>query len=134
MGREQLDRTKRFTDDGKLRGIISSAKFVPECASEVKNVGFGQLFKVRGRKDEQVERELDVIDDERVCQKEEGNRRQEAILEVRWDDISASKMPLDTKKRKRSQIVVLKIPKQDARDQERNVVEYNLQMCNILDN
>lgn len=114
MGREQLDRTKRFTDDGKLRGIISSAKFVPQCPSEVKDVGFGQLFKVRGRKDEQVERELDVIDDERIIKKRRVTDDRRAILEVRWDDNSASKMLLDRKKRKRSQIVVLKIPKQDA--------------------
>ena len=112
MGREQLDRTKRFTDDGKLRGIISSAKFVPECPLEVKDVGFGQLFKVRERKDEKVERELDVIDDERVVKKRRVTNDRTAILDVRLEDDSISKTPLERKKRKRSQIVVLKLPKQ----------------------
>jgi hypothetical protein len=112
MGREQLDRTKRFTDDGKLRGIISSAKFVPECILESKDVGFGQLFKVRGRKDEKVERELDVIDDEKVVKKRRVTDDRTTILNLRWEDKSISKIPFETKKGKRSQIVVLKIPKQ----------------------
>jgi len=69
MGRGELDRTKRFTDDGKLRGIISSAKFVPEVPLEEESKGFGRLFRVKGRKDEEIERELNVDDDEKVVKK-----------------------------------------------------------------
>jgi hypothetical protein len=64
MGKEQLDRTKRFTDDGKLRGIISSAKFVPETSSHEESVGFGLLFKRMGREAEEIDRELNIVDDD----------------------------------------------------------------------
>ena len=121
MGREQLDRTKRFTDDGKLRGIISSAKFVPECNLELKDVGFGQLFKVREEKDEKVERELDVIVDEKVVKKRRiaVDNKKTAILDLRWQDKSISKIPLEMNKRNGSQIVVLNIPKQDEGSSKR---------------
>ena len=99
MGREQLDRTKRFTDDGKLRGMISSAKFVPECILEEKNFDFGQLFKVRDSKDEDVERQLDIIDGEKVVKKRKfANPKVEipiTVLNLRWKDTLISKIPLD---------------------------------------
>lgn len=128
MGREQLDRTKRFTDDGKLRGIISSAKFVPECISESGDIGFGQqLFKVRGEKDEQVERELDVIDDERVIKRRRITEKPEdkdsgtKVLDLLRGEKSLSKISLDgMNKRKRSKIVVLKIPKQSEESSMEN--------------
>jgi hypothetical protein len=64
MGREQLDRTKRFTDDGKLRNIISSAKFVPDMGGEEEIGGLGALFKRRGREAEEIDRELSIVDDD----------------------------------------------------------------------
>jgi len=64
MGREQLDRTKRFTDDGKLRSIISSAKFVPETPPEEECVGLGRLFKRKGREADEIDRELNIVDDD----------------------------------------------------------------------
>jgi hypothetical protein len=64
MGREQLDRTKRFTDDGKLRNIISSAKFVPDVGAEDEVGGLGALFKRRGREAEEIDRELNIVDDD----------------------------------------------------------------------
>jgi hypothetical protein len=106
MGREQLDRTKRFTDDGKLRGIISSAKFVPPCSEETEDCGFGQLFRVKEKTDE-VDKELDVVE-ERPTKK----RRVEfgGMLPVVQTVIGeGSKSP--GKKRKRSKIVVLKFSK-----------------------
>jgi hypothetical protein len=116
MGREQLDRTKRFTDDGKLRGIISSAKFVSECSLETDDIGFGQLFKARGRKDEEVERELDVFEDEksvkkrRIAQNPQDNTGSTKVLDFIEE---RTRRPLDgTQKRKRSKIVVLKVPPQ----------------------
>ena len=70
MGREQLDRTKRFTDDGKLRGIISSAKFVPETPPEEDCVGLGRLFKRKEREADEIDRELNIVDDdEKVVKK-----------------------------------------------------------------
>jgi hypothetical protein len=75
MGKEQLDRTKRFTDDGKLTGIIQSAKFVPEYPEEVKYDGFGGLFRVQGRKDEEVERELDIVDEDQIVKKRKTENR-----------------------------------------------------------
>ena len=62
MGREQLNRIKRFTDDGKLRGIISSARFVPEEDVDDESVSLGQLFRAQVNKDEDIEKELDVED------------------------------------------------------------------------
>ena len=115
MGREQLDRTKRFTDDGKLRGIISSAKFVPECREESEYVGFGQLFKYKGAKDEDIERELNVIDDEKVSRK---RRIDEEINNVKILDTSKTQRTVEGNKRKRCMMVVLKIPKSGHHDDE----------------
>ena len=72
MGKDQLDRTKKFLDDGKLRGIISSAKFVPEIASDEEEDGgdgFGLLFRAREEKDEEIERQVDIIADEMGARK-----------------------------------------------------------------
>jgi hypothetical protein len=111
MGKEQLDRTKRFTDDGKLRGIISSAKFVPECTDETEYVGFGQLFKAKGRTNEEIDRELDIVD-EKVVKKRKVENTASRSLDVGCGDISGPKRPLDseTKNHIRSEIVVLKMP------------------------
>jgi hypothetical protein len=135
MGKEQLDRTKRFTDDGKLSGIISSAKFVPrgdrmEEFGVLESTGLGQLFRVKGRKDEDLERELDVGDDVKVVKKrrtDDGVKfTQIAELEERGSPIpptptttirtpplrtQPSQMPSKTSKQ--SRIVTLKIPKAD---------------------
>jgi hypothetical protein len=135
MGKEQLDRTKRFTDDGKLSGIISSAKFVPRGDGTegvgVMGDGLGQLFQVKGRKDEDLERELDVGDDVKVVKRrrtDEGVKfTQIAEPEVRGSPIPSTTPattirtpPLRTqpsrtpsKKRKHSHIITLKIPKVD---------------------
>src|SRR5271170_7055136 len=128
MGREQLDRTKRFTDDGKMRGIISSAKFVPKYEEDGGENGFGKLFRVKGRKDVDVERELEVCDDDdRVVKK----RR------IGFDEVKVSKI-LDfsleedtskdsmTNKRKRSKLVVLKIPHLDqgSKNNKRRRVQF----------
>src|SRR5579862_6167153 len=106
MGREQLDRTKRFTDDGKLRGIISSAKFVPPCSEQTEFCGFGQLFRVKEKTDE-IEKELSVVDEERTTKK----RKMEfgGPLNEPTTAPQAGKSP--NKKRKRSKMVILKIPR-----------------------
>jgi hypothetical protein len=126
MGREQLDRTKRFTDDGKLRGIISSAKFVPECDCDPEFEGFGQLFRVREKKDADVERELDVIEDEQVSKKRRVEFEASKIqgLDSRRDESSIVKMGKETMKRKRTQIVTLKIPNVEQRTNKKRRVQF----------
>jgi len=104
MGREQLDRTKRFTDDGKLRGIISSAKFVPPCSEEMADCGFGPLFRVKEKTDE-IEKELDVAEEGRPLKKrkvEFGGPLNEYIV--------VREGPKSPKKHKRSKMVILKLP------------------------
>jgi hypothetical protein len=51
MDREESEKAKRVTDDGKLRGIISSARFVSESL-EMECNGFGELFRVKTDNDE----------------------------------------------------------------------------------
>lgn len=119
MGKEQLDRTKRFTDDGKMRGIISSSKFVPACSGESEFIGFGELFKARGRTNEEADRELIIVDDSKVVKKRKITEVLEEVRDyppessIRWGENSISRIPLDSgaKKQKRSKIVILKIPK-----------------------
>ena len=85
MGKEQLDRTKKFLDDGKLRGIISSAKFVPEMASgEQDDVGegFGLLFRARGEKDEEIERQVDIIADEMGARKKGKDQNKDKSVQI----------------------------------------------------
>lgn len=114
MGREQLDRTKRFTDDGKMRGIISSAKFVPKYEDEEMQEidGFGELFRVKGRRDVDVERELEVCDDEdKVVKKRRVGFDQVQVSKVLdFKQQETSNAESETQKRKRSKLVVLKIP------------------------
>lgn len=114
MGREQLDRTKRFTDDGKLRGIISSAKFVPECSEESDYCGFGQLFRMKEKTDE-IEKDLKVAEVDNVPKK----RRicfdePVAPSEVLVRDGTVKKS--SEKERKHSKFVVLNIPKRGLDD------------------
>jgi len=136
MGREQLDRTKKFTDDGKLRGIISSAKFVPivddNGTGDEDCKGFGQLFKVRAAKDEEVEKELEIIDGEKPIRKRVEISPSRKLDFSTTPQISTRKVDFSktqnfgrdenelpngsfgspSKKRKRSMMVVLKLPRQ----------------------
>jgi len=110
MGRDQLDRTKRFTDDGKMRGIISSAKFVPRYENEERGMeGFGELFRVKGRKDVDVERELEVCDDDdKIVKKRRVGVDQVKVSKVL--DFKPEERVKTGQKRERSKLVVLKIP------------------------
>src|SRR5271168_3715456 len=111
MGRDQLDRTKRFTDDGKMRGIISSAKFVPKYEEDGGEDGFGALFRVKGRKDVDVERELEVCDDDdKVVKKRRVGLDDGKVSKVL--DFSQEETLMDSGT-KRSKLVVLKIPNLD---------------------
>src|ERR1700733_2816633 len=116
MGRDQLDRTKRFTDDGKMRGIISSAKFVPKYEEDGGEDGFGALFRVKGRKDVDVERELEVCDDDdKVVKKRRvgfDDGKVSKVLDFLREETSSSNNS-GTNKRKRSKLVVLKMTNLD---------------------
>jgi hypothetical protein len=114
MGKEQLDRTKRFTDDGKLRGIISSAKFMPVYDGDVKYGLLGGLFGTRGDKDEQVERELDGHDDKVVKKRRVEEDKVEEILDIERVTPEPPPVVRKTRKRRGSNVVVLKIPKATA--------------------
>jgi hypothetical protein len=120
MGKEQLDRTKRFTDDGKLRGIISSAKFVPEYDEEPEYPGIGQLFEIRGRTNEEIDRDLNIEDEEKTVKKRKaGTKADESpAVKIRKGENSSIKIPVVSvpEKRKLSKIVTLKIPKQEVLD------------------
>jgi hypothetical protein len=133
MGREQLDRTKRFTDDGKLRGIISSAKFVPESSVDEEYTGFGQLFKPKGIKDEQVERELDIIEGERVDKRRRISETPRDNSSKKLDDVNSnSTISLEgTKKRKLSEIVILIPPKRFEESTASNKKRRRVQFADV---
>ena len=134
MGRDQLDRTKRFTDDGKMRGIISSAKFMPKYEEDDGEEGFGALFRVKGRKDVDVERELEVCDDDdKVVKKrkvglDEG--KVSKVLDFSLEETSNSK-DSRTNKRKRSKLVVLKMPNLDQTSKRGTTKRRRVQFADV---
>lgn len=116
MGKEQLDRTKRFTDDGKLRGIISSAKFVPEHEEEAEYPEIGHLFEIRGRTTEEIDRELIIEDDDKVIKKRKaGGLANEPLPSKLRRGQNSLKIPVEStlEKGNLSKVVTLKIPKQE---------------------
>lgn len=121
MGREQLDKTKRFTDDSKLRGIISSTKFVPDSHEESQYVGFGPLFKPRETTNGDIERELEVADDEKVMKKN--------VLAKNVEN-SDTERDVDGNTRKRSINVILKVPT-DAQDGPENRKRRKVQFADM---
>jgi hypothetical protein len=117
MGKEQLDRTKRFTDDGKLRNIISSAKFVPEYEEEAEYSEIGHLFEIRGRTTEEIDKELIIEDDDKVSKKRKaGGKADEPQAPKLRRGENSSKIPMESnsKSGKLSKVVTLKIPKQEV--------------------
>lgn len=137
MGRRELEGTKRFLEDGKLRGIISSAKFVPpireEDQEEGEEGGFGRLFKVK-EKDDEVDRELEIIEQEQKGKKRKAQVEQTAVLDarrkgqllepepkkrkLRFEDADMDEIP------RRSKIIVSKIPQAPAKDTARRRVQF----------
>jgi hypothetical protein len=132
MGRDQLDRTKRFTDDGKMRGIISSAKFVPKYEEDGGEDGFGVLFRMKGRKDVDVERELEVCDDDdKVVKKRRVGFDDGKVSKVL--DFSQKETSKDsrTNKRKRSKLVVLKMPNLDQTSKKGTTKRRRVQFADV---
>ena len=134
MGRDQLDRTKRFTDDGKMRGIISSAKFVPKYEEDGGEDGFGALFRVKGRKDVDVERELEVCDDDdKVVKKRRvgfDDGKVSKVLDFLREETSSSNNS-GTNKRKRSKLVVLKMTNLDQTSRNGTTKRRRVQFADV---
>ena len=134
MGRDQLDRTKRFTDDGKMRGIISSAKFVPKYEEDGGEDGFGALFRVKGRKDVDVERELEVCDDDdKVVKKRRlgfDDAKVSKVLDFLREETSSSNNS-GTNKRKRSKLVVLKMTNLDQTSRNGTTKRRRVQFADV---
>jgi hypothetical protein len=97
MGKEESERTKRFTDDGKLRGIISSAKFVPENVVTEEEGGLGELFRTKEK--------IDEIDELSVIDEKIGKKR---CVEIRD---SGQVLDVTGERAAGRNLVVLKVPK-----------------------
>ena len=117
MGRQELEGTKRFLEDGKLRGIISSARFVPPITEEeegekatmgfgIEGGGFGRLFKVK-EKDDEVDRELEIIE-----QEQKGKKRKVQVEPIAILDVDGKGRDVESSPRKR------KLGFEDAEDRD----------------